>query len=80
MQAFFSSQYALLWALVLAAALFYPVRQLIWTLAVRRAVSKGQEVDEEKSITLKRRASFTSILLCLVFSIAYTTSTMQDGG
>ena len=74
MQNLFSAEYQWLWTHVLAAALFYPVRQLIWTLTVRRADAKGGDVDEAESRRLKRRASFTSGILCFVFSVLYVNN------
>ena len=57
---------------VLGAALFFPVRQLIWALSVRREERKlGKPADDDRRRALKRRAAFTSFLLCFVFSIAY---------
>ena len=60
-----------IWVVALSSALFFPVRQMIWVLYVRRK-QKSQKIvsDEEKKI-LKRRATFTSILLCVVFSYIY---------
>ena len=60
-----------IWIALLSIALFFPVRQLIWTLYVRKK-QKAQKIvsDEEKKI-LKKRATFTSILLCIVFSYIY---------
>ncbi len=62
-----------LWLVALAAALFFPVRQLIWVLAVRREQrqSGGQVPDENVRRHLKARAGVTSALLCLVFSVIY---------
>ncbi len=73
MEALFSFEYRYLWVAVLAAALFFPVRQMIWVLTVRRAISKGGEenVDAAERNRLKRRASVTSALLCLLFSAVY---------
>ncbi len=73
MEALFSSQYSYLWAVLLAAALFIPVRQLIWVMTVRRALRKGggEKVDDAEQARLKKRASVTSALLCLLFSFAY---------
>jgi hypothetical protein len=68
----FTKQYLPLWTLVLAAMLFFPVRQLIWTLYVRRAENDGSE-DEDRRAALKRRAGVTSALLSLVFSYFYTS-------
>ena len=60
-----------IWVLVLSVALFFPVRQMIWVLYVRKK-QKSQKIvsDDEKKI-LKKRATFTSILLCIVFSYLY---------
>jgi hypothetical protein len=69
----FSEEYALLWAAVLAVALFFPVRQLIWILYVRRAESQNpEEVTDEKRQSLRKRAGFTAALLVLVFAVLYT--------
>ncbi len=68
----FTKQYTLVWVFVLAAMLFFPVRQLIWVLYIRRAENDGSE-DEARRAALKRRAGVTSALLSLVFSYFYTT-------
>ena len=62
-----------IWVVVLSVALFLPVRQMIWVLYVRKK-QKSQEIvsDDEKKI-LKKRATFTSVLLCIVFSYLYVT-------
>jgi len=65
-----------IWAVLLAAALFYPVRQLIWVVQVRRAERDGNE-DEARRASLKTRATVTSVLLCLVFSFLYTAHLFQ---
>ena len=53
MEAFFTEAFMPLWALVLALALFFPVRQLIWVLYVRRAQHAGAP-DEAERPRLKR--------------------------
>ena len=60
-----------IWVVALSTALFFPVRQMIWVLYVRKK-QKSQKIvsDDEKKI-LKKRATFTSILLCVVFSYLY---------
>ncbi len=62
-----------LWSAALAVALFFPVRQLIWVLAVRREQRKtgGQVPDENVRRRLKGRAGVTSALLCLIFAAVY---------
>ncbi len=70
-----------LWSVALAAALFFPVRQLIWVLAVRREQrrSGGQVPDENVRRRLKGRAGFTSALLCLIFAAVYGGITLGVG-
>ena len=70
---FYTSFHDPIWVIILSAALFFPVRQLIWVLYVRKKQKqKAQsEVSEEEKISLKKRANFTSILLCIVFSYLY---------
>ena len=60
-----------LWITLLSTALFFPVRKLIWVLYVRKKQKAQGEVSEEEKISLRKRASFTSILLCIVFSYLY---------
>jgi hypothetical protein len=73
METLFTSDYLYLWVAILAAALFIPARQLIWTLTVRRAIQKGGEenVDDAEQQRLKRRAGATSALLSLLFALVY---------
>ena len=77
MQNLFTAEYQWLWTLGLALALFYPVRQFIWGLSARRADAKGETVDEEVSLRLKKRANFTAALLCFVFSVIYVNQMFQ---
>ena len=60
-----------LWVLLLSIVLFFPVRQLIWILYVRKKQKAQGEVSGEEKKILKKRASLTSILLCIVFSYVY---------
>ena len=60
-----------LWIVLLSIALFFPVRKLIWVLYVRKKQKTQQTVSEEEKISLKKRATFTAILLCVVFSYIY---------
>ena len=60
-----------IWVVVLSVALFFPVRQLIWVLYVRKKQKSQTTVSDEEKKILKRRATFTSILLCVVFSYIY---------
>ena len=69
----FSPEYRWLWSAALGIALYFPMRQLIWVLSVRRLQrqKKGALPDEGARQSLKRRAGFTSALLCLVFATLY---------
>ena len=60
-----------LWILLLSIALFFPVRQMIWVLYVRKKQKTQQTVSEEEKKSLKKRATFTSMMLCVVFSYIY---------
>ena len=60
-----------LWIILLSTALFFPVRQLIWVLYVRKKQKTQQSVSDEEKFSLKKRATFTAILLCIVFSYIY---------
>ena len=60
-----------IWITLLSIVLFFPVRQLIWVLYVRKKQKTQQSVSEEEKIGLKKRATFTAILLCIVFSYIY---------
>lgn len=71
----FTERYMLLWTAVLAAALFLPVRNLIWALLVRRASNKA-EVGETEAHKLRRRAGATAALLCFVFSIFFVNTVL----
>jgi len=59
----------------MAAAMFFPVRKLIWVQTMRRALKKGGEenVDEAEEKRLMRRAGATSALLCFLFSWFYVS-------
>jgi len=59
------------WVLILTLVLFFPVRQMIWVLYVRKQQKIQKTVSDEEKNSLKKRATFTSILLCIVFSYIY---------
>ena len=69
--AYYISFHDPLWVILLSAVLFFPVRKLIWVLYVRKKQKAQQTVSEEEKIGLKKRATFTAILLCIVFSYIY---------
>ena len=60
-----------IWVIVLSTALFFPVRQLIWVLYVRKKQKSQKTVSDDEKKILKKRATFTSFLLCVVFSYVY---------
>jgi len=60
-----------IWTVLLSTALFFPVRQLIWVLYVRKQQKIHQSVSDQEKKNLKKRASFTAALLCVVFSYIY---------
>jgi len=60
-----------IWVILLSTALFFPVRQLIWVLYVRKKQKSQKTVSTEERKVLKKRATFTSVLLCIVFSYIY---------
>ena len=60
-----------LWVIVLTTALFFPVRKMIWVLYVRKKQKTQKTVSDDEKFQLKKRATFTSILLCVVFSYLY---------
>ena len=66
-----------IWTLVLGVALFLPVRQLIWVLHVRKKQKKQKLVSEEEINILKKKATFTSIFLSLVFSYIYVNQVLN---
>jgi len=74
MESLFSAEYRYVWMIILAILLFFPVRQLMWVMSVRRAMRKGGEdkVDEAEQDRLKKRAGFTAALLCFLFALFYT--------
>ena len=65
------------WTMVLGGLLFYPTRQLLWVMAVRRLERRlGKPSSEEERDALKRRTTVTAALLCFVFSVAYVNVVM----
>ena len=60
-----------IWIVLLSSALFFPVRKLIWVLYVRKKQKAQKDVSEVERQSLKKKATFTSILLCIVFSYIY---------
>ena len=59
------------WIILLSTVLFFPVRKLIWVLYVRKKQKTQKSVSESEKISLKKRATITAVLLCIVFSYIY---------
>ena len=55
-----------IWVFVLTTVLFFPVRQMIWVLYVRKKQKSQKTVSDDEKKNLKKRATFTSFLLCVV--------------
>ena len=70
---FYTAFHDPIWVVVLSSALFLPVRQLIWVLYVRKKQKSQKTVSNDEKIALKKRATFTSILLSIVFSYLYVS-------
>ena len=65
----------ILWILLLAILLFWPVSNLIWTFSVRRKQKKlGQELSGEEILAQKKRARFISAVICFLFSVLFNLS------
>ncbi len=80
MEALFSSELKWLWSVALGLALFFPVRQLIWVLAVRRLQRRTGELPADAvRKSLKRHAGMTSLLLCLVCAAAWGSIVWAGG-
>ncbi len=62
-----------IWVAVLSTALFFPVPQMIWVLYVRKKQKSQKTVSDDEKKKLKKRATFTSVLLCIVFSYLYVS-------
>jgi len=62
-----------IWVILLTTALFFPVRQLIWVLYVRRKQKSQKIVSDTEMKSLKKRSTFTSLFLCIVFSYLYVS-------
>ena len=62
-----------IWIVFLSTALFFPVRQMIWVLYVRKKQKSQQTVSDDEKKSLKKRATFTSVFLCIVFSYLYVS-------
>jgi hypothetical protein len=65
----------ILWVVLLAALLFWPMSKLIWVLSVRRLQRKLSRPLEEKEIAGQvTRARIISVFVSLLFSFLYNAS------
>ena len=69
--AYYTTFHDPLWIILLSTILFFPVRKLIWVLYVRKKQKIQSSVSEEEKSSLKKRATFTTLFLCIVFSYIY---------
>ena len=67
----------ILWVLLLAALLFWPMSKLIWVMSVRRLQRKlDRELDETEIAGQMNRARIISVFVSLTFSFFYNLSTL----
>ncbi|MEE9265701.1 MAG: hypothetical protein V3V86_03135 [Gammaproteobacteria bacterium] len=67
----------ILWVLLLAALLFWPMSKLVWVLSVRRLQRKLTHALDEKQIAGQiMRARVISAFVSLLFSFLYNASTI----
>ena len=78
LKSFYIALHDPVWITILSVALFFPVRKLIWVLYVRKKQKAQKTVSEEEIKKEKRRATFTSILLCVVFSYLYVSQVFNS--
>lgn len=70
-----------LWVVILAALLFWPMSKLIWVLSVRRLQRKlARELDQNEIADQMSRARVISALVSVVFSFLYNLSTLGMPG
>ena len=73
LKSFYMAFHDPIWVIVLSTVLFFPVRQMIWVLYVRKKQKSQTTVSDDEKKNLKKRATFTSLLLCIVFSYLYVS-------
>ncbi len=67
----------ILWVLLLAALLFWPISKLVWVHSVRRLRRKlARELDENEIAGQMNRARVISVFVSMLFSFAYNLSTI----
>jgi len=73
----------ILWVLLLAALLFWPLSKLVFVLSVRRLQRKlARELDSTEVAGQMNRARVVSVFVSMLFSYLYNLSTigMPTGG
>jgi hypothetical protein len=67
----------ILWVVLLAALLLWPMSKLVWVLSVRRLQRKLSRPLEEKEVAGQvARARIISVFVSLLFSFLYNASTI----
>ena len=71
----------LIWMLLLAALLFWPMSKLIWVMSVRRLQRKlDRDLTEGEIAGQMNRARLISVFVSLTFSFLYNLSTLGMPG
>ena len=73
----------ILWVLLLAGLLFWPLSKLVFVLSVRRLQRKlARDLNDTEVASQMNRARIIGVFLSVVFSYLYNLSTigMPDGG
>ena len=71
----------IVWVVILAALLFWPMSKLIWVMSVRRLQRKlARELDENEIAGQMNRARVISVFVSVVFSFLYNLSTLGMPG
>jgi hypothetical protein len=73
----------ILWVVLLAALLFWPMSKLIFVMSVRRLQRKlGRDLEEREITGQINRARVISVFVSLLFAYLYNLSTigLPDGG
>lgn len=70
-----------IWVLLLAAFLFWPASNLVWTLSVRRLERKlGRKLSDRELQEQLRRARIISAVLVLIFSWLFNAARLGVPG
>ena len=71
----------IIWVVILAALLFWPMSKLIWVLSVRRLQRKlARELDETEAAGQMNRARVISAFVSVLFSFLYNLQTLGMPG